>query len=199
MTVRPASHGIARRTIGRVVATAALLTGCGAELPTSAELEGMDVAAAERRLGALTSNPTSVTYMLNGKEISAEEARALSAVNIASLDVSRLDGKRNMISIRTSAATSTNPATAVAERIVVTVRPDGGSDTTRRITMSSAGAPSKPFEGLIFIDGVKSSSAAMNALGPNKIAGVEVIKGTAAETLYGPEGAKGVIKITTRK
>ena len=199
MTVRPTARGSARRIIGLVVATAALLTGCGAELPTSAELEGMDVAAAERRLGALTSNPTSVTYLLNGKEISAEDARALSAVNIASLDVSRLDGKRTMISIRTSAAPSTNPATAVAERIVVTVRPDGGSDTTRRITMSAAGAPSKPFEGLIFIDGVKSSSAAMNALAPNTIAGVEVIKGAAAEKLHGPEGAKGVIKITTRK
>ena len=183
---------------------AALLAACGAELPTSAELEGMDVTGAERRLGALTSDGA-VTYMLNGKEISAEEARALPSVNIASLDVRRLNGKRNVISIRTNAKDSTNAANAetantiIAKRVAVTVGPNGIADSTRRITMSSAGASPKPFEGLMIIDGVKSTAAALNAISPDKIVSVEVVKGTAGLAKYGADGAKGVIVVTTKK
>jgi len=36
-------------------------------------------------------------------------------------------------------------------------------------------------------------------MSPDRIQSIEVIKGAAAEKLYGPEGAKGVIRITTKK
>jgi len=56
----------------------------------------------------------------------------------------------------------------------------------------------KSSEVLIFVDGVKATESAMK-MPPDRIQSIEVIKGAAAEKLYGPEGAKGVIRITTKK
>jgi TonB-dependent SusC/RagA subfamily outer membrane receptor len=39
----------------------------------------------------------------------------------------------------------------------------------------------------------------MRKLPPNQIERIEVIKGAAGEKLYGPQGARGVIVITTKK
>jgi hypothetical protein len=53
-------------------------------------------------------------------------------------------------------------------------------------------------EPLLFIDGVKATRAEMDALVPDRIERVEVIKGTAA-LKYGPEGGRGVVQIFTKK
>ncbi len=55
-------------------------------------------------------------------------------------------------------------------------------------------------EALVVIDGmaVSGGATAMGDLNPNDIATISVLKGAAASSLYGSEGANGVILITTK-
>ena len=51
-------------------------------------------------------------------------------------------------------------------------------------------------EPIIYVDGIRlSSSATLEELNPDAIERVEVIKGAAAERLFGPQAAAGVIQI----
>lgn len=52
---------------------------------------------------------------------------------------------------------------------------------------------------LIFVDGEKKTKKEMDALSPDQIKSVEVLKGDAAIKAYGAEAKDGVIKITTKK
>ncbi len=52
---------------------------------------------------------------------------------------------------------------------------------------------------LIIIDGVQSTSQTMNALDPNEIAGISVLKDASATAVYGVKGANGVIIVTTKR
>ena len=62
-------------------------------------------------------------------------------------------------------------------------------------TLNAAGP--KP---LIIVDGViMSDPDALSNLSPAKIESVEVIKGAAAEALYGDRAAGGVIRVTTKR
>jgi TonB-dependent SusC/RagA subfamily outer membrane receptor len=84
----------------------------------------------------------------------------------------------------------------------VLLRADGATgDTTRTLRLGRSVAfrgVGQPSDVLVFVDGVKATEAAMK-MSPDRIQSIEVIKGAAAEKLYGPEGAKGVIRITTKK
>jgi TonB-dependent SusC/RagA subfamily outer membrane receptor len=63
------------------------------------------------------------------------------------------------------------------------------------------GGPEAVADPLIIIDGVISDLpvSEIQGLGPDRIESIEVIKGAAAEALYGERAAGGVINITTRK
>lgn len=239
MTARPSTHSALRCTGGILVTAAALLAACGAELPTSAELEGMDVAAATQRLDRIATSAERRFY-IDDRVASEEEAKALPAERLASIQIVKEAQGVQAVRLRTRTATGDRAAppaggtpvvsmeirsidstsralrvaTSVADREartdsvtgrelvmreVVAFGKNGTADSTRRITMSSAGASPKPFEGLIIIDGVKSTAAAMNAISPNNIVSVEVVKGTAGLAKYGADGAKGVVVITTKK
>jgi TonB-dependent SusC/RagA subfamily outer membrane receptor len=52
---------------------------------------------------------------------------------------------------------------------------------------------------LIFIDGEKKTQKEMDAMSPDQIKSVEILKGDAAIKAYGAEAKDGVIKITTKK
>jgi TonB-dependent SusC/RagA subfamily outer membrane receptor len=53
---------------------------------------------------------------------------------------------------------------------------------------------------LVFVDGVRlASDKSVRELDPTTVETVEVLKGAAASRLYGPEGARGVILITTKR
>jgi len=172
MTDRPVAHTTTRRLASLSLGALALIAACGAELPTSAELEGMDVAAAQQRTVALAPALEGTRYVVDGREVTEAEAKALSPDRIASISIRKLDKKTGELRIATR---STGDTTAGA---VATVK--------------------RAFEGLIFVDGVKATEEAMK-MSPDRIQSIEVIKGAAAEKLYGPEGAKGVIRITTKK
>ena len=52
---------------------------------------------------------------------------------------------------------------------------------------------------MILIDGVQMASSALSTLDPNVIDRVEVVQGAAAATIYGAQGANGVIQIFTKR
>jgi predicted methyltransferase len=113
------------------------------------------------------------------------------------------------------------------EEIVVTVETDGnesGRRMERRIRVDASGAEGEHVvvrqsvegveaagenvfvlrttdgpEPLVYIDGERVERSAMDELGPDRIDRVEVVKGEAAEKLFGPEASVGVIQIFTKE
>jgi len=57
----------------------------------------------------------------------------------------------------------------------------------------------KKVSALIFVDGEKMTQKEMDAISPDQIKSVEILKGDAAIKAYGAEAKDGVIKITTKK
>lgn len=246
MTTRPGSLRTTRRFMAIAITSGALLAACGAELPTSAELEGMDVTAAQQRAEKLTAPAAVTEYVIDGKAATAVEARGLLAERIATIDIRKKTKDANVISITTRDAKGTSQvternATKVAgdvgsivfratgdgsEKVVigtkisdavgglviradtlgastaVMLRADGTTgDSTRTLKVGRAisfSGSTPPSDVLIIVDGVKGTQADLK-MSADRIQSVEVIKGAAAEKLYGPEGAKGVIRVTTKK
>jgi len=206
MTDRPVAHTNSRRLASLSLGALALIAACGAELPTSAELEGMDVAAVQQRTTTLAPALASTRYLVDGREVTEVEAKALSANRIASISVSKLDKKTSELRITTRSASDTaatasaSPSTSLkrVEGLQITRLTKGTTDTNAILISADSTPLKRAFEGLIFVDGVKATEEAMK-MSPDRIQSIEVIKGAAAEKLYGPEGAKGVIRITTKK
>ena len=205
MTDRPVAHITTRRFASLSLGALAFIAACGAELPTSAELEGMDVAAAQQRTVALAPALEGTRYVVDGREVTEAEAKALSPDRIASISIRKLDKKTGELRIATRSAGDTAGVLKASlkrvEGVQIAVRAKGSADTNAVLIIgdSTRTTPLKrAFEGLIFVDGVKATEEAMK-MSPDRIQSIEVIKGAAAEKLYGPEGAKGVIRITTKK
>ena len=57
----------------------------------------------------------------------------------------------------------------------------------------------KMSQSLVLIDGEKKTKKELDALSPDQIKSVEVLKGESAIKVYGPDAKNGVIKITTKK
>lgn len=193
MTDRPTTHRTARRLAAASLAVLAIAGACGAELPTSAELEGMDVAAAEKRAFVAVPDLSAARYVVDGRVVSEAEAKSFQADRIASIDIRKRDNRSADVLITTQ-KDGANKMTA--SRIVVGSGPDTSKVVVGTTTLR---AGKKPFDGLLFVDGVKTDPAAMSKINPNSIESVEVIKGAAAAQKYGAEGANGVIVITTKK
>jgi Outer membrane receptor for ferrienterochelin and colicins len=70
---------------------------------------------------------------------------------------------------------------------------------TAHAAASSESKSKTTFTGLIFIDGARATDAEMKSLDAKQIESVEVLKGVAAEQLYGPGAANGVITIKTKR
>jgi TonB-dependent SusC/RagA subfamily outer membrane receptor len=79
----------------------------------------------------------------------------------------------------------------------IVVEETKGNGKKSAITFS--GSPSGSTPGLIFVDGEKKTKKELDALSPDQIKSVQVIKGESAIKEYGPEAKDGVIKITTKK
>ncbi|MFN9100151.1 MAG: TonB-dependent receptor, partial [Gemmatimonadaceae bacterium] len=239
---RPPMFRGPRRTLALVVATAAAVAACGSELPTSAELEGMDVAAATQRLERI-GTPTERRYFIDGRAVSESDAKALPAERLAAIEIVKEPRGVQAIRLRTRTATNESAAapagsppvvsmeirsidsTATALRVattaaglaartdstgvrvrmrdVVMLRQDGSGDSTRVLLRGGDSVRWEPakqkFEGVVMLDGVPADESVLRTLPPDRIERIEVIKGAAAEKLYGPKGAHGAIVITTKK
>lgn len=213
-----------RRMAVALFGSVGLLAACRAELPTSAELQAMDVASAERRVGRVVSlGDTNTVYFVNGTQVERAVATSLSADRIASIDVRKVDGGVHQVFVVTGRPISASSDTLrlQADTLVFT-RARGDSlpvilrerDANREVVRGVAitgiregigermvvGSPNpKTFDGLIFIDGLHSTSDALSKLSPNAIVSIEIVKGEAAVKRYGQLATKGVILVQTKK
>lgn len=88
----------------------------------------------------------------------------------------------------------------------------GTAGTAANIRLRGAGSITARTQPIIYVDGVRinsgtlgnfdvfgQSTSALDAINPDDIESIEIIKGPAASTLYGAEAAAGVIQIITKK
>lgn len=116
MTTRLPRFAALRASALGTVGLAALVAACETRMPTAPEVEAMDVAAAELQLRRLQLVATKaahefengkVTYFVNGKEASEEEARALGGDRIARINVLRDAGAGSHVEINVETHTDT--------------------------------------------------------------------------------------------
>jgi beta-lactamase regulating signal transducer with metallopeptidase domain len=201
------SRRFARSRAATLIAASALIVAvaCEARLPTAPEIERMDVAAAESSplaKSALSSDAIPI-YEVDGKPAAATDARGLSPDQIASIEVVK--------GSRAGEATTIRIVTRGSQARTGTASPEPGDSKTdailylgptqigpQRLESSAVLGIERieRFEGLVLIDGVRSSRSALSRIDPTSIASIEVLKGSAATTLYRePEAANGVILV----
>jgi len=180
---------IARGIMAGLVATIATIAACSTEPPTAAEIAQADASTATKAahtLALAAGRDTSIAYVVNGERVTAEQARAIPANSILTVNVMKLPTGGSQIVMTTMNRKQAYRGDSVDV--------DGPRIATR--AKESIG-----HEPLIYIDGVKSSNAALKALDPKAIEQVEVIKGAAVAAEYPNEPAAkdGVIRVTTKK
>jgi len=101
-------HGAARGALLATVGGLLVLAACEAKMPTSAEIDAMDVASAQRSASQAgfirTPSGDRTDFFVNGVKVSAEQARAMEAKIIGSIEVvkSELPTGRDTIFVTTS-------------------------------------------------------------------------------------------------
>ncbi len=187
---------------GLLCATAALalVAACEARVPTSAEIQSMDVASAERSatkaglIDAVHGGPTE--FYVNGAKVSAIEAHSIAPNDIATVDVQRaVEGKSpSIVRIRTVARSADGSSYRSAS-------PDAPNGATgHSLKGLHEKMSSHAFKGVILIDGTRADAAALHGLDPKQIVSVEIVKGVEATKMIRDAAARdGIIKVTTRK
>ena len=180
------------------LATLALVGACEARMPTAAEIDALDVRRAEAVL------PTqNVVYTVDGRVVTADEAHAIPAESIVQVDVSRgqAGGDRIAIITRAGAERATVAVRRADESGFITIADAAGDAApgTRVRVRGVDGASARAGSPIIVIDGVRSDAAALQALRPDQIERVDVIKGAAARELFDEVQAnQGVIRVITK-
>lgn len=210
MTASTPRYAAARAAVIAAFGALLLTTACDTRLPTSAEIEDMDVAAAESELDRIkVLQDVDVHYLVDGVQVSPTEARSLSADQIASIEVRRAgDGDGSYGTPSVNIVTKKAAAGALLDRAVEARGSDDlRHDSTRvrdgvarELRLRGTTGLAQTFEGLLLIDGVRAEVVRLRDLPPDRIESIKVLKGRAAERLYSePEAAHGVILITTRR
>jgi hypothetical protein len=189
MAMQPKARKFARLR-GSLVGFAALsllVVACEAKLPTSAEIDQMDVAGAEKAAVQAMASSKTAEYRIDGVVSTAEQAHALRPEQIATMNVSQSDGSgsgHNIIRITTHDAAQ---PVALRRRTVDT--------TALRKRLGDT------FNGLLVVDGSIVDPAVLSKIDPDHIASIDVLKGTAARALYPADSAaaNGVIRVITKK
>lgn len=193
-----------RASLLGVLALAVLAGACESPLPTSAEVEQMDVAAVEARAGRLqlVQPAGEVTYFVDGRQVTREEAHALTSERIVRMEMTRAAASGgNVVNIYTTPQPEADGAHARRQATAAAGR--SGERVALRVSTPQDGTahvlPTEGFQGLLIIDGAVADAAALRRLGPDGIARVDVIKGAAAARVFeDPRAANGVIRITTK-
>lgn len=121
-------------------------------------------------------------------------------------------------SVDASRVTEAAPIRSTAELLqgrspgLTLMQPSGTPGTSTNIRIRGAGSLSAGTSPVFYVDGVRmtagsqggwsvsgQSTSALDAINPEDIESIEVIKGPAAATLYGADAAGGVVQIITKK
>jgi TonB-dependent starch-binding outer membrane protein SusC len=121
-------------------------------------------------------------------------------------------------SVNAAQVTEAAPIRSAAELLqgrapgLTLMQPSGTPGTSTNIRIRGAGSLSAGNQPVFYVDGVRitaggqsgfsvsgQSTSALDAINPDDIESIEVIKGPAAATLYGADAAAGVIQIITKR
>jgi beta-lactamase regulating signal transducer with metallopeptidase domain len=184
-----------------------LLAACESRMPTSAEIQSMDVASAERSAAGaqlMSKHATNTIFFVDGTRTDERAAHALTPNQISAINVShgRSDAEPTTIRITTTGEAAANGEAGHGgmfkrvHSLIGRPAPEG----SEQLRIRTPGPDSKMMSGLLFVDGVRADEAALRTLDPKTFQSVDVIKGPEAVKLYkDPRAANGVIKITTKK
>lgn len=213
MTIPTPRFAVPRAVFVVALGAGAMLAACEAHLPSDIEVPAPDVIAEDSGLQTSVEPRAEedVQYFVDGAEVEAVEVSALEPSRIASVSVHKgPEGKRIDIELLPEGAAPRAPLREVAESAGAEpsldraglaepglAEPEVAAEQEGRVVRASGATE---FTGLIVVDGEIADQATMQALDPDRIERVEVIKGPKAQSLYSdPAAARGVIKITTKR
>jgi len=181
-------------------AALALLAACEAKVPTGPEIDAMDVAGASKAVVSVRmlqkSQMDSATFFVDGRQVDARTANALTPDEIATINVSKGDaagGSTIRIITKAGAANSDSGFTVSGSKATI-------QQSRIEIREPDQIDGAKQFAGLIYVDGARVENSALQALDPKRIESIEIIKGAAAQARYtDPLAKNGVIIITMKK
>jgi outer membrane receptor protein involved in Fe transport len=216
MTERTRTPGRARTA---ATGLAALLLGaaaCTADLPTSAEIDDMDVMEVEKQAGLLVPlvEVGSPLFIVDGAIVESAAARGLDPDEIRSIEVVKGQAARRAYGeLAEHGVIVVETRGPGAPRVLDTpIRERAGNAVIRRARTQEQSATPPPSNveiselasgadsPLIVVNGVVApESFSIRSLSRDSIEKIEIIKGEAARTLHDdPRAANGVIVITTR-
>ena len=197
MHPRRPSHPLLRGVSVAFLGLAALLAACEAKMPTAADVDRMDARSAEgaaRSMGLVSDS--SVSWFVNGVPTSAVAAKQIIADSIATVEVSKVEG-RSRIGIVTKSASRVGFAPTDTFRALR--RRVGRLDDTLAFTLRrSQPAELQEAQPILVIDDVRADMAALKKIDRARIATVNVLKGASAVSLYGADAKNGVIVVRTK-
>lgn len=194
------------------IAMLSIVMACEARLPTSAEVDKMDVASAEKAVvhAKLIDEKAAqnAVYMVDGVVVTAAEAHAIGSKHILSVSVTKAGAAHLTDAVHRLAVKGDSSAYAVVNISTSDGRTKGGpvkivfEKGSQEGTIETAHGTltnSKGFTGLLFVDGVLAPAGSLATLSPNEIASIEILKGEAATKVStDPAAANGVIRVTTK-
>jgi bla regulator protein blaR1 len=197
MTDRTVSFRPVRRIAGSLLAATLLIAACESRLPTAGELDRMDVASVEKQASPVRITSTvPVQYLVDGKPVDAQVAKALKSSEISSITVIKSTGG-NPGQIRIS--TLPDAGLGVGPSRVGVLDEKRADQITSGVSVAQA-ADKSAFAGLLIVDGVMVDASVLKTIRANRIASIEVMKSAAATRRYNdPRAADGLIMVTTKR
>ena len=201
---------LVRTALLGAVATLSVAMACEARLPTSAEVDAMNVASLEKTATKAKlldeAAVKNAIYKVNGEVVSAEQAHALDSKDIATVNVTKSSGENGKgdrvytyVNIATNKGEAKDGGTPVFFRKRVS---EGGVEPGAAAGIEAKRGMMKTrdrFSGLLFVDGVRAPEDALSKLAPSDIVSIDVLKGEAAAKISSdPAAANGIIKVTTK-
>jgi hypothetical protein len=183
-------------------------------MPTSAEIERMDVATATQRVATASRIDTArIVYEVDGKEASKADVMQLAPGQIGAIEVRRGLGDSGRVIIRKKMDGEIIEGRRIAvggdsaPKVLVRTRQAGGDSVavfvggvpfSRDGRFDMRDTTTRP---VVIVDGVEVPERTLRDLAADRIASVEVIKGQAAAVRYpNTKGASnGVIVVTLKK
>ena len=185
------------------IAALSIAMACEARLPTSAEVDAMNVANLEKtatKAKLLAENTDGRAYFVDDVAVSAAEAHQVAPLLITKVNVSKKQSSGGKDEVRIYTA-KLRTADTLRMRVPATAIMRYDSSEGMKIKAEHLSLRSKTaFTGVIIIDGVTSSERALALIAPDDIASVDILKGVAAaQTSSDPAAANGIIRVTTKK
>lgn len=203
----------ARAAVGALAAAILAAAACTTDMPTAAEIDRMDVNAAQSkveearflRVGDGTPDPL---FVVDDVIVSRDAAHAIAPERIASIEVVKgpaaaawgdaaAHGVVKVTTRQKGDVASDGARVRFKAPSGSTTAGDGGEGTRARVRTADGSAVGDP---LVFIDGVEASAGfQLGGLDPDSIESIELLKGEAAVRTYGQRAAPGAIRITLKK